>query len=160
MIHHPVHKQEFFSYLSKDCQDALAAFAAQNFHAEEGEIQSLWFKDGTPRRIVLFGLGDNKKWNERKYPLIARRLVQYAKKERIKDFAVCLPSDFLTDIKDIFKQFAVNAHMAAFDFDIYKEKQKTSRAVESIFLGHSAHAHSALDKAIAEGMIIGEEVNE
>ncbi len=159
MTHHPVHKQEFFSYLPKSFQDTLAAFAAENFHAEEGEIQSLWFQNGTPHRIVLFGLGDNKKWNERKHPLIARRLVQYAKKERIKDFAVCLPSDFLKDIKDIFKQFAINARMAAFDFDIYKEKQKTSRAVESIFLGSNAQAHSALDHAITEGMIIGEEVN-
>ena len=124
MTHHPVQKQEFFSCLGQASQRTLAAFATENFHAEEGEIQSLWFQDGVPRRIVLFGLGDTQKWNERKHPLVARRLVQYAKKERIKEFAVFFPSDFLTDIKDIFKQFAVNARMAAFDFDIYKEKQK------------------------------------
>ena len=85
---YPVEKQEFFSYLSEANQKMLTAFAAGNFHAEEGEIKSLWLGSKKPSRIVLFGLGDIKKWNERKTPLIARRLVQYAKKENFKDFSV------------------------------------------------------------------------
>lgn len=157
---HPVEQQEFFSCLPKVTQRALAAFAKETFHGEEGEIQSLWLENGTPRRIVLFGLGDIKKWNERKNPLIARRLVSYAKKEHIKEFAVCLPHDFFKNTEDIGKLFAANAIMAAFDFDIYKEKQKNNSRVEHIFLAARDANRDALNKHILEGAIVGEETNQ
>lgn len=158
--HHPVEQQEFFSYLPKIAQRTLATFAKEMFHGEEGEIKSLWLENGTPHRIILFGLGDVKKWNERKYPLIARRLVHYAKKEHIKEFAVYLPNNFFKDAKDMGNVFATNALMAAFDFDIYKEKQKNKRIIESIFLAAGNADRDTCNKSIAEGMIIGEEANQ
>jgi len=161
MTHHPVEKQEFFSYLPEATQRMLTTFAKETFHAEEGEIKSLWLENGTPRRIVLFGLGDIKKWNEHKNPLVARRLVQYAKKERIKEFAVYLPKDFLENIKDMGKLFATNALMAAFNFDKYKEKQKNNHSAEAIFLATGNAARGGLlDQGLAEGMIVGEETNQ
>lgn len=156
---HPVHTQEFFSYLSKAARKMLAAFATENFQAEEGEIKSLWLETGKPRRIVLLGLGDIKKWNERKNPLISRRCVQYAKKEQLKEFSLFVPKDFLTDIKDIGRLIAENALMADFIFDIYKEKQKNKRALETVYLASDTPALKALNIGIAEGIIIGEEAN-
>ena len=158
---HPVQKQEFFSYFSHEHQKMLTAFAADNFRAEEGEIKSLWLGGAKPRRIVLFGLGDMKKWNERKNPLVARQLVQYAKKESLKEISVHIPKDFLKDIKDISSMFATNALMADFQFDIYKEKQPNAKQkLETIFIASGSEERKKLNEGIAEGAIIGEETNQ
>ncbi|MDP3778686.1 MAG: leucyl aminopeptidase family protein [bacterium] len=156
----PVQQQEFFSFLSKENQTSLKAFAAENFKAEEGEIRSLWLGSKNPKRIVLFGLGDRAKWNERKNPLIARKLVQYAKKEGFKEFATFIPKDILTDTKDMSVLFTTNALMADFVFDIYKEKQKDAKPkLETIYIGVDSKDHKALTIGITEGIIIGEETN-
>lgn len=157
--HHPVEKQEFFSFLAKITQHTLAEFAKETFRGDEREIQSLWLENRMPRRIVLFGLGDIKRWNERKYPLVARQLVQYAKKERIKECAVYLPKNIFKDKGDMGRLFAVNALMADFDFDTYKEKQKNNICIEHIFLATDNAARGKLNRDIADGIIIGEETN-
>ncbi|MEK9195408.1 MAG: leucyl aminopeptidase family protein [Patescibacteria group bacterium] len=159
MIHHPVHQQEFFSYIPEQHRRTLTKFVTENFHAEEGEIKSLWMEKGAPRRIVLFGLGDAKKWNERKNPLIPRRLVQYAKKEKIKAFSLFLPKDIITDTKNIYQLTAENALMADFTFDIYKEKQKNDSSVDVIYLANDMESRDVCAQAVTQGIIIGEEVN-
>jgi len=158
--HNPVEQQEFFSFLSRENQTSLKEFAAENFKAEEGEVHSLWLGSKNPKRIVLFGLGDHTKWNERKNPLIARRLVQYAKKEGFKDFATFIPRDILTDIKDMGRLIAENALMADFAFDIYKEKPKDAKPkTEAMFVAADSKDRKALSQGITEGIIIGEETN-
>ena len=157
----PVEKQEFFSYLSETSRKILATFAKENFAAEEGEIKSLWLGTQKPCRMILFGLGDIKKWNERKNPLIARRFVQYAKKEGFKEFSIYIPKDILMDITDIGSMFAINALMADFQFDIYKEKSAhTKQKLEALYIAAEGKEHKHLNKRIAEGIIIGEETNQ
>ena len=161
MTHHPVHQQEFFSYISEKHRLILKKFADENFRGEEGEIKSLWIEKGMPRRIVLFGLGDIKKWNERKNPLVPRRLIQYAKKEKIKELALFFPKDIARDMKDTCRMIAENALMADFVFDKYnKEKQKNNVSIDAIYLASDTGLHNVCTKAITQGMIIGEETNQ
>ena len=83
----PLAKEEFFSSLPARAQKILLDFGKKQFRGDEGEIKSLWLNEAMPERIVLFGMGEKEKWNERKEPLIARRMVQYAKREKISEFA-------------------------------------------------------------------------
>ena len=157
---HPVEKQEFFSYIPEHAKKILITFAAQGFKGEEGEIKSLWLDSVKPRRIILFGLGEQSKWNERKNPLIARRLVQYAKKEGLKEYSVFLPHEFLKDIKDTTKTFAENTRMANFEFNKYKKPpQEGWKSIEAVYLAGDHLAQKSAAMGIAEGMIVGEETN-
>ncbi len=159
-IHHPVDKQEFFSCIPQETRALLKKFASETFRADEGEIRSLWLEHGPVRRIVLFGLGDMKKWNERKRPLIIRHLLCYAKKERIPAFSVFFPKDIQKDIKDIGQVATENALMADFVFDRYKEKQKdTPPGIEEIYLATADASRDSVQKGIARGIVIGEETN-
>ena len=151
----PLDKEVIFSSLPARMQTLLRAFAKKEFRGEEGEIKTLWLPQ---KRIVLFGLGEKSKWNERKSHLVPRRFVQYAKTARVAEFACSLRP--LKDAALAATRFAVNAVMADFAFTHYKEKPKQgwpevqtiSLAVEKSALPEAAHG-------LKEGIVIGEEIN-
>ncbi|MDZ4285890.1 MAG: M17 family peptidase N-terminal domain-containing protein, partial [Candidatus Sungbacteria bacterium] len=156
----PVEKQDFFSYIPDAAKKILTAFAAQEFTGEDGEIKSLWLDSSYPRRIVLFGLGDIKKWNERKSPLVSRRIVQYAKKEKLKECAVFFPKGLIKDIRDTCQEFSENSLMAHFEFIKYKEQPKNApRSMSSLFFAVDNSQLKDARQGIEVGIIIGEEIN-
>lgn len=157
----PLSQEAFFSHLPTATQKIIATFAAQEFRGEEGEVKSIWLPERSVRRAVLFGLGAKEAWHARKLPLVARRLVQYAKKERIKEFACPLPLfDVHTAPRDAARIFATNALMAEFEYHFYKTAPKEGwPAVSHIHLGTDTSALADAKKGAADGMIIGEETN-
>ncbi|MFY9463137.1 MAG: leucyl aminopeptidase [Candidatus Sungiibacteriota bacterium] len=138
--------------LSADTRKTLLRFAREEFHGEDGEIKTLWLADRKPSRLVLFGLGEQKKWHTRKMPLIARRMVRFAKNQKIREFATPLINDA--------KQFTENALMAQFEYNIYKETPKDGwPEVKKIVLAVADKNISSTTRGIAEGIIMGEEIN-
>lgn len=156
----------FFHALPAAAQRTLLLFQKKHFKGEDGEIKSMYFASGSPERIILVGLGAKDKWHERKEPLLARRMVRYALSEKISAFATALPFQTMSGIPDLVwnmktvKVFAVNAVMAQFEYVKYRTPPKEGwPAVKSVGLGVPADKKDEARREIAEGMIIGEEVN-
>ncbi len=159
----PLAQEEFFSFLPRDMQKHLAAFAEHSFRGEEGEVKALWLGTTTHERIVLFGLGAQENFSVRKFPIAVRRMVQYARRERIVSFATPLLIHREYSIAEAAMTAAVNALMAHFDYVKYKEipKQGWPR-VENIIFSVDEKKPTARQEAMAgitAGIIIGEETN-
>ncbi len=156
-------KEAFFSYLPKSSQKILAQFFTNECKKTDGEIKSLWLPEGDIRQIILFGLGEKEKWNMRKNPLLARRLVQYANNEDIREFTAPFSSVSAqgANTKEIAKIFAENSVMANFAFTKYKERPKEGwPEVNLICLLASEREIPEINSGIREGIIIGEETNQ
>lgn len=139
--------------LPAETQKTLRGFLRSEFRGDEGEASILWLGDQNPRRIVIFGLGEEKKWHARKTPLVARRMVRFAKSRKIAEFATALAAGDA-------RHFAENALMAQFEYNIYKEAPKDGwPEVQNIFLAMPPASIVVAQKEIAAGMIVGEEVN-
>ncbi len=153
----PLEKEEFFSYLPPSLQKLLASFAHKEFRGEDTEIKLFWNAAGAPpERIVLFGLGSEKQWHARAFPLIARRMVQYAKRERIQEFMAVCPSPDEYAVRN----FAVNALMAHFEYVAYKTPPKDGwPEVRLIHLALNQKEKAAAGRAVKDGRAMGEEVN-
>ncbi|MEK9166616.1 MAG: M17 family peptidase N-terminal domain-containing protein, partial [Patescibacteria group bacterium] len=156
----PVAKSPLFSYLPASHQRAVRKLAQQEFRGEWGETKSVWFPTGAINRIRLFGWGEKSKWNERKIPLVPRRYVQYAKAERIAEFAAAVtPASLQNQISEI-NHFAANALMAQFEYLKHKETPKGGwPEVKTIFLAMPAEEIPAAKKEITAGIVMGEEIN-
>ncbi len=155
----PLEKAAFFARLPKPARSALIEFIADEFKGEDGETKRLWFGQGKISRIVLFGLGERKHWNERKKFLLPRRMAQYAKREKIEEFGVPLIDAFGAP-NERGSIFASNAILAEYEFNRYKETPKggwpkikqITLTVEKDFLGQT-------QKGIREGVCVGEATN-
>lgn len=152
--------EEFFSYLPSSAQKVLLQFAKREFRGDEDETKSLWLPKGRPEHIVLFGLDEKAKWNEHKIPLLARRLTQYAKAEKLKEFTTPL-----FQVERATEIFVINALMAQFEFNVYKERPQGGwPEVKTIYLAvakpqRGNEASTLIKKTIQEGIFTGEEVN-
>ncbi len=156
----PLEKEELFSYLPALNKNAVKELYKKEFKGEEGETKSVWFPQGAISRVRLFGWGEKKRWNYRKNPLVARRYVQYAKSERVTEFATPFGKALGMGKKEAASLFAANAVMAEFDFNKYKEKPESGwPEVKTIYLAAHISDLTELKAGIAEGIIIGEEVN-
>lgn len=159
----PLTQEEFFPFLPHELQKQLAVFAEHAFHGDEGEVKTLWIGTATYERIVLFGLGTKEHFSVRKFPIVARRMVQYARRERIVSFATPLLIHSEFSIAEAAMTSAANALMAHFEYVKYKEAPKQGwPSIEKIILGidekKKAVRHEATE-GIAAGIIIGEETN-
>lgn len=155
----PVFKQEFFSHLGKPVQRVLKEFAKKEFRGEETQTSSLWLAGGKPRRLVLFGLGKKDQWHERKFPLLPRRMVQYAKKEGIKNFAAIVSPDLSSNPILDSMRFAAEAIAAEFEFTRYKSEKNNKGSVDRIEIAWGGARMTGSGQAINEGIVIGEELN-
>ena len=119
----PIAKREIFSYLPPLVKSAVSKLAKEEFRADEGETKSVWFPNGTIKRVRLFGLGEKAKWNYKKEQILPRNLVRHAKGERVAEFTTTL-SPLSGHMKNAAMRFAANALMASFEFNVYKESRK------------------------------------
>lgn len=146
-------KEEIFSRLPQETKNLLLTFAKKEFSGEAGETKSLWLPKGPTARIVLFGLGEKSKYNERAKQLLPRRFVQYARANKIAEFAVAFRENAM-------RLVTTNMQMANFEFNKYKERPKGGwPEVKSIFLAFPTGELAPVRKKINEEMIVGEEVN-
>lgn len=156
----PLEKEEFFSFLPVRNKNAVKELWKKEFKGDEGETKSIWFPKGPLNRVRLFGWGDKNRWNYRKNHLVARRYVQYAKGERVNEFATPFGKAFGMNKKEAAAIFAANAVMAEFDFNKYKEKPKDGwPSIKTIYLGVNTKDLREVQEGIREGIILGEEVN-
>ncbi len=141
-------------------RDAVKELWKKEFRGEDGETKSVWFSKGAVNRVRLFGWGEKQKWNYRKNPLVARRYVQYAKAERIDEFATPFGKALGMDKKDAAAVFAANALLASFDFNKYKEVPKEGwPEIKTIYLAADPKDFKEIKEGIKEGLITGEETN-
>lgn len=153
-------KEEFFSYLGAGMKKAVLQLAKNDFTGDTENTKTVRFFGGRNERAVLFGWGEKNKWNYRKNPLVARRYVQYAKSERVSEFATPFGNAPGMNKKEAASVFAANALMAQSEFTKYKEKPKEGwPEVKTIYLAAGKNDHPEIQKGIREGIIIGEEVN-
>lgn len=154
----PLKKEEIFSYLPEKTRELATAFIRNEFKGDIEEIKSLWFPTGPLKRLIIFGLGEKAKWNERKIPLLARRFLRHAKEEKLTEYAV--PSFLVRASEESAKIFAVNSVMANFEFNSYKTKpQEGWPEIKNIYVAVENNKISSVKKGLAEGIIIGEETN-
>lgn len=153
-------KEELFLNLPSYNREAVKELWKKEFKAEDGETKSVWFPKGAISRVRLFGWGEKKMWNYRKNPLVARRYVQYAKSERVSEFATPFGKALGLGKKEAASLFAANAVMAEFDFNKYKEKPESGwPEVKTIYLAAAQKDLAEIKQGIKEGLTIGEEVN-
>ncbi|KKQ76698.1 MAG: cytosol aminopeptidase, leucyl aminopeptidase [Parcubacteria group bacterium GW2011_GWC1_38_6] len=154
-----IEKDGLFMDLPSDIKKLILQFSKDEFKKEEGEIKSLWLSSKNPSKVVLFGLGDKAKWNERKIHLIPRLFIQYAKNNKIESFTTCLDKDFGSSTKEAAKNFTINTLLADFEFNKYKEEPKGGWSkIKNVNLV-SKQSISEIQAGIKEGIIIGEETN-
>lgn len=111
------------------------------------------------KKLLFLGLGEKKKYRERKTFLAMRRAVSAARQEklgaihvRVEDFA----SGRFSKTSDVLETFVTQAALADFAFAKYKtDKDNGRRNLEVTF-----HASGpSLQKALDRGTAIGEEIN-
>src|SRR3989344_3443220 len=118
-------KNEVFLILPNEKKQIISRFLKSEFEGKEGETNVLWFPEGiqiAPQRVVLFGLGDKTKWNERKKHLVPRIFVQYAKANKIEEFATTIEKlDVAPERQEgnTAEIFSKNAILADFVFNKY-----------------------------------------
>lgn len=144
----------FFRALPAAAQRILLLFQKKYFKGEESEIKSIYFPSGPPERIILVGLGAKDKWHERKESLVARRMVRYAHTEKIAAFGAPLLRGCSA------RTFAINALMGQFEYTTYRTPPKEGwPEVKTVSLAVPDDKKTEARQEIAEGAIIGEEVN-
>lgn len=124
----------------------------------KGEFSRLVFLP-SGAKLLLLGLGEKRKYRERKVFIAMRRVVAVAKQEklaeihlRVEDFA----SGRLSSTQELLETFAIQAQLADFEFTKYKsDAEKRSRSLTVSF--HAAGVSAK--KSLVRGSVIGEEIN-
>ncbi len=158
-IRAPHPNEGFFAALAAGVRARVTAFARRTFRGEAHETKWLWL-ERQPERVVLFGLGEQKKWNERSLPTFARRLVRFAKTEKLPAFTAPLPEDAARTPAARARIFAANAVMANYEYTRLRAKPRGGwPSVKTITLGADAADLAEVRRGIREGVTIGEETN-
>ncbi|MDO8664563.1 MAG: leucyl aminopeptidase [Candidatus Liptonbacteria bacterium] len=151
-----VKEHDFFKPLSKEDKNYIVRFLDKN--GDEDFLRTLLLPSG--RKAVIVLEKENKKFPLRKIIILTRRIISLARKEKIKELAVNL-GDFLvagSKEDDIAELMATQFELANFEFNIYKTTPKAGwNSVERVFIVGSEN--TSLKKAVANGKIIGEEIN-
>lgn len=155
----PLEKAAFFALLSPAVRSTLKKFIREEFKAQDDETERLWMPHGTTSRIVLFGLGERNAWGDRKKNLLPRRMVQFAKREKIEEFTAAL-TDAFGEPEERGALFSTNAILADYDFNRYKETPKGGwPKIKVIAVATDRKILPEVQNGIREGIIIGEETN-
>jgi leucyl aminopeptidase len=119
------------------------------------------------REIFIFGEVENSKFNHRKAIILARKIVfvsrQLKKTNLILNFDDFKSSDFLLNNLDLAQILATQFEIANFEFTNYKNPPKEGWSfVEEIQIAFNKKEFNLkeLEKALNNGKIIGEEINE
>ena len=148
----------FVRGLSKEDREFLSNFKKRTEF--KGVFSHLVFLP-SGRRVFLLGQGDGKKFDFRKSLLAMRRAVAEARRAKIKSLEVCA-EDFATgresDPKMLAEAIATQAELANFEFLKYKTEGKEAKG--SVEVIHVYSSRKSIEKALARGKAIGEEINE
>lgn len=113
--------------------------------------------------VVLFGLGEKKKWSQRKAYVVARKITATCKATKKTTFSILLDDMKIANagLDRAAELFAREAELASYEFNTYREKPKEGwPVVENIcYYTKLPVRGSALQKALAQGQVVGEQVN-
>ena len=130
----------------------------KDFSGKTGEAKIVYRTGGG--KVVLLGLGEEKKWNQRSLVLAARQAMVVAKAEKVTSVGLALESFMLPgmSIDRVAQALAENAVMAVYDFPNYK-KEKIPVKLKSASFFVNASEFAAAQRGVSAGVIIGEQVN-
>ena len=152
-------RHPFAKFLNKEDLAYLRALEAKT-PVKAGSANVVFFPSGT--RTLILGVEARAKFNHRRAILAARRVVAYARKERIPEIVVNL-EDFETplirDAKSIAELIATQFELANFEFIAYKTTPPEGWSfVEAVFIAAKKNG-KAVAEALRTGQIIGQEIN-
>ena len=147
-----------YSYLAKP--DTLDPKIASLRLTTRKESYILQLESG--RNVISLGIGEMKEMTRRKLMLLARRIIVFAKNQRIKSVAISFADFAFSHLKikenDLAELLAVNFEMANYEFIKYKNPPKEGwpSVEEIVVLGKiTKEGKNGLER----GKIIGEGVN-
>ncbi|MBI4268202.1 leucyl aminopeptidase family protein [Candidatus Uhrbacteria bacterium] len=112
------------------------------------------------RPLLVIGLGEKKKWSQRKLVTASRKAIAAAKASRLEKLSVCIDDWAVSAIgkEKSAEAFAVNAEMAAYEFKKYLETPKIGWPLVREITYHTTRGadRGAVVRGIAAGKIIGE----
>ena len=149
----------FFRNSADADKDYIKLFADKN--RDDEFAACLFLSSG--KKVLILKTKENKKNPLRKIIISMRRIISLAKKEKIKEIAVNL-EDFTpagakeSGLIETAELLATQFELANFEFNNYKTTPKGGwNYVERAFI--IAKENASLEKAVANGKIIGEEIN-
>ncbi len=162
-----IKEHKLFKFLGAEDKDYIVRLFEEN-----GDEEFLRFIVLPSGKKALIGFLKNKKTSLRKMIIAMRRVISLAHREKIKEIAVNL-GDFLTagsKSEEIAELLGTQLELANFEFTGYKTAPKEGwNFVERVFVIGKESSPSkiskrnlggqALKKALADGKIIGEEIN-
>ena len=98
----------------------------KDFKAGWLEVDEISLPSHPKSRVILFGLGDKKKWTHRKLYLAARKITQYCKGSKKKNFSILL-DDFKVDratLEQCAEWFCRESELAHYEINLYREIPK------------------------------------
>ena len=155
-----VERHQFFSLFSSEDQRYITAFATKA-PVKDGHTHLLFTPSG--REAVLMGVAPRSAWNHRRMFLAARRLIAFARREKIKQILVHFDdwsvSLFAKDRAALAEIVAIQFEMANFEFTHYKTPPAEGWSFVERIGVFSKKREKVLAEAFARGKVIGEEVN-
>lgn len=131
---------------------------SKDFKGKSSEIQSInLFRSEFPKNIILVGLGKKEELNLDKL----RKCIGKAVKEAAKFKSISID----INIETLFSQISLTENltamteavmMADYKFDKYKEDKKASFLQKFIILVHEDNNLQVIDKAVNEGVVLGQ----
>lgn len=155
----PLSKEVLFLSLPAHTRKTLERFTRSEFSGKKKQIKTLWLPTGRTQRIILMGLGDKKKWNKRTAGLLARMIVRHCISEHLDECSVALPASIAPTPEA--ERFAINAHMASYAFNAYKNRKQRAaqKHIKKIVIAADKHTIAEARHGARTGAVIGEEVN-
>lgn len=120
-----------------------------------------WLPRSTKGRLLLIGLGEKAKWNQRRLVLVARQLVSSARTEKLSHIAMGI-DDFAVpglSFERLAQTITENALMADYEFSRYRSQPDKTWHLKQLLILADSSARKEVNKGITIGSIIGEQVN-
>src|SRR3989338_408902 len=139
------------------------AFETEDFSGKKMQISLLYTHNKQSPRLLLTGLGPKKELTVRRFKQVIGAAIIAAQSKKAQKISVLIPKEVITafDPTRAISQATVAATVAAYSFDEYKQKDTRVSEVTSItfFGAFESDAKKILERAVAEGKIIGEAIN-
>ncbi len=150
----------WFKFLLKsDQKQVIRVFQAKEFEGKEK--QQVIFPSSKKGKIILVGLGDKSKWQERRLVITARQIFQLAKQAKVKTFALNIDnlSASVISSEKLAQVVTENMIMANYSFTAYKQKPDNGFKIQKVILAVNKLALKPSSQGINEGEIIGQYIN-
>ena len=140
----------------------IAKIMTHDFTTSQEKFREVHLPSNPEHLIILANLGKKTEWTEKKYILFTRKLISFLKDKKIKSVSLFSKDLEISDLKEsnLISLMSQNILMADFTFNDYKETPKEGwpEIVEIEIINKKTNS-AVLKRALEEGLIIGEEVN-